>query len=944
MPVGRDAEKISEVFAAVQYNRTGHPNFMKKLKKYYDKMDLDDFVSEFISNLQIPLTYIEKHAHVENTLQFAAKFIIGLQPPINDENEDEYEEMCPFLQSIFEFLLSHHGSKEVAIRYRVCYFLNMLLDTMGENASIDDDLCNRILQNMMERILDKSPKVRAQAAIALYRLQEPTNKNCPVINVYLFHLAKDPSAEVRRVILAKMAKNKTTLYAAIKRTMDVNDSVRKMAYLFISRITVKSLTISQREKLLNNGLQDTSEIIRKCVREILIPSWLRYYDKNYLNLLKAIDAEHAADTAILALDCLFKNAEIGTLIEQLPIDDTKFVPIDKISSEVVLYWRCLAEFLKKENLTDEFERIMPELSPFCAYIKTYMKSIDDKQSNTYEVITQQFILLQLFEMVKIYDLADEMGRRTLRELILETLQTNYCTEKITECIVQYFETVVPDVNSRVSSLVEVISEIRMPTKINVMVPMSEDERHERKMKRAKLGMQLLEMEDKEYSAIQEKNYALAQEICQNIKVLREEIENLSKEAEVVDLQPSQNVCEEKSDPETMVHCLTIMYSMMQSKTITSLSPTLRTLMDSIALPFMAIQHNNEYVIRLALKCVGLCSLIDKELAKKYFMLYFVYISESNSEEVWVAAAEVIFDLLLKYGFEHFNIAAQEEEDSTTSKKGKAVRLFSEQEEDINVNDKEISCDNGNVNNVLKALMALLDSQLKKLQSVATEGLCKLILHKRISSHSLITQLLILWHNPIAKENTFLSQCLCTFFKLYIEKVPESQSILEEAYLPTLKSLVNAPDLSILQEIDPLRVSEVIINLTCYGISNTYSIHNQLTYTILCEILKIDSEVPIDILVKSLKMLDVHLDGENLKNDVLKALDDVEEKLDNSGEKRLLKYIYEFRNKVNTPGVNVHETSDNSGNLSNPENAEVVEIADENMDQQEEKSDESMKEA
>jgi condensin complex subunit 3 len=182
----------------------------------------------------------------------------------------------------------------------------MILDTMGDNATIEDELCNRILQCMMERILDKSPKVRAQAAIALNRLQEPNNKACSVISVYLFHLSRDPSAEVRRVILTKMAKNKVTLNAAIKRTRDVDDSVRKMAYLFISKITVKSLTISQREQLINNGLQDRSEMIKKCVREILIPSWLRYYDKNYINFIKAIDAEHAADTTALALGCLFK--------------------------------------------------------------------------------------------------------------------------------------------------------------------------------------------------------------------------------------------------------------------------------------------------------------------------------------------------------------------------------------------------------------------------------------------------------------------------------------------------------------------------------------------------------------------------------------------------------------------------------------------------------------
>ena len=76
-------------------------------------MEFEEFVEEFISNLRVPMTYIERHPHVENTLQFAAKFSISLQP--QSENEEEYEEMCPFLEKLFEFLLVHHGAKEVAV-------------------------------------------------------------------------------------------------------------------------------------------------------------------------------------------------------------------------------------------------------------------------------------------------------------------------------------------------------------------------------------------------------------------------------------------------------------------------------------------------------------------------------------------------------------------------------------------------------------------------------------------------------------------------------------------------------------------------------------------------------------------------------------------------------------------------------------------------------------
>lgn len=148
-----------------------------------------------------------------------------------------------------------------------------------------------------------------------------------------------------------------------------------------------------------------------------------------------------------------------------------------------MYWRCLAEFLKDENLSDEFDLIMPELTPLCSYIKDYIKILSEKSTKQYEQISQQFILLQLFEMVKFYDLADESGRKNLKELIIETLSTEYCSEKVTDCLVKYFEKVVPDTNDRILLLVEVISEKRMPAKTNLpsTLPMSDDERHERKM-------------------------------------------------------------------------------------------------------------------------------------------------------------------------------------------------------------------------------------------------------------------------------------------------------------------------------------------------------------------------------------------------------------------------------------------------------------------------------
>ena len=114
------------------------------------------------------------------------------------------------------------------------------------------------------------------------------------------------------------------------------------------------------------------------------------------------------------------------------------------------------------------------------------------------------------------------------------------------------------------------------------------------------------------------------------------------------------------------------------------------------------------MLSLAFKCLGLCCHVDQDLAKKYIMMYFLYISESANENVWIAATEVIFDLLLKYGFEHFNIT--QDDNPQSGKRSRSVRLYSHNDEDINVNDKQINCTDSS-NNVIKALMALLDNQV-----------------------------------------------------------------------------------------------------------------------------------------------------------------------------------------------------------------------------------------
>ncbi|CAK9813926.1 Condensin complex subunit 3 [Anthophora quadrimaculata] len=887
---------VSEILHDVQFNKTCHQRNLKKLRKCYDETDLSEFWKSFESCFKVPLSIPQRHPCVERTLEFVAKFAASLYSVTDEETE---EPLCPFLNKLFDFILTNHCAKNPGVRFRICHFLNILLNSMGDQAFIDDDICDKITVSMMNRLLDKSPKVRAQAIFALHRLQDPADDQCPIIKMYIFHATKDPKADVRRAALMSMGKNQSTLQAALRRTRDVNELVRKVAYEFISKVTVRSLTITQRDQLLNDGLKDRSEIVRKTVQNVLLPAWLRHFNGNFISLVRAFDAEIGTDVAVLALEFLFKSAVLNNLIEQLPIDkDTKLIPIDQLTSENALYWKCLVKHLQGEGCTEELERIIPELSNFCIYISDFLVTMSAHQSEKWVYHMQKFILLQLFEIITTYDLSDEVGRKKLDELICNTLMTNHCSEQIIEHTVTHLQKVIPDVNSRLDTLANIISEIRLPLKeTQVHTQISEEQQHEINMHRAKMKVKLLELKEEEYKAIEEKQYLKADSLKNQINSLTEEITKLSKQPDIVTMEEIK----EKNDPETMINCLSIICTMMQS--VTALTPTLRSLMQ---IAFDSLDHSDDRVHILAIKAISICCILDKELAEQHIMTLFLQFSlEQENVEIWIIALKGIFDLLLLYGLEHFDIVEHTQQNFTNKTEKSRTKLYNDTDSEVSLTS--INRTQTERCNFIKILAGLLDNANQGLRTIAAEGLCKLLLNQRISNSTLLSRLIILCYNPANDQDFYLRQCLSGFFDNFIVRVPDAQVLLEEAYLPTLEIICNAPEISPLQEIDPYEVSTFILNLTRFEIRKSdvehYSAHNSMVFTILAEVLNPHSNIDKETLIKSLTNLHLELDDNASKANIREAINKITEMVSES-DKRILKYIENFKNKLECNAIDV----------------------------------------
>lgn len=199
------------------------------------------------------------------------------------------------------------------LRFRICQFVNLLLNALSSEASLDDDLCDSILKYMLERLKDVSATVRVQALTALQRLQIPENPNDPVVRVYQYHLNNDPSPIVRQAVITAIGRNLHTVPFILERFWDVDDKVRRHAYLHMCSYSVRSYKVAQRLTFLEQGINDHSPMVRKVVVNVLIPSWLESYNKNYIDFVGALkldandkDIERFRKTAKLALLELFK--------------------------------------------------------------------------------------------------------------------------------------------------------------------------------------------------------------------------------------------------------------------------------------------------------------------------------------------------------------------------------------------------------------------------------------------------------------------------------------------------------------------------------------------------------------------------------------------------------------------------------------------------------------
>ncbi|XP_068623448.1 condensin complex subunit 3 [Battus philenor] len=811
-PNPRNIPTMFQIFQNVQYNVVQHKKYVKEMKKLYKKTDEDLFKESFKNALLYLFTFGDTSANVDRVIQFVATFCTTL----DDEEE--------FLMFIFDVIFDCQCVSGQSVRYRASQLLAAVLAALGDDASLDDDLCDKLLTTEMQRLHDTRGAVRCRAVLALQRLQNPTEPNDEVTRAYRFHMSCDPSSSVRRAVVMSIAKYTRNVPFVLERLCDVDEAVRRAAFLYIAAINVTQLRVKQRILTLKVGLTERSFRVRRVVEEILIPGWLSTFQGNIVDLLKAIRLDNAHDvkdsqyvTGKL-LESLFKRLPISELLEWLPTNKSlRLIPADDLNKETVCYWRHLAEHLQKIDDDETLETVLPDLVVLTGYIRAIIESpCPAEGDDPVGFSTRQYVLQELGTMLRVYDASDPPGRTELQTLITDILTDDYgpLNEEVLRAFVSALELAVPEISPRMEVISGVISSLRDPPEPDIapIPPPVTVDSTEVKLQRARLRVSLNVAMEAQEEAVREQNYALAAECKAKVEDIQKKLEDLNIQPPPPPPPTITTIREKISDEATLNKCLIILNAALDTPQLKTLTPMLQMIFNELEVDIF----QNPDIIKNALETVSLYGMLDKEFAKEHKAFFFANLIDTANEPVVSTALQCIVDLLCMHGakvFEEEATESQKEDSQVERKKKRNTRVSVNDLEDEDSISESVMSLSPNDNRVIELLLKIMDSTCATYRLIIVEGLCRLINLGHLESPTILSRLLLLWFNPATADEDMLRQTIGVFFQTFPVNVDGAQEQIQKATLPTLRALANAPSSSPISEIDQEAVVRFIVSLT-----------------------------------------------------------------------------------------------------------------------------------
>ncbi|TYZ65810.1 hypothetical protein PybrP1_010743 [[Pythium] brassicae (nom. inval.)] len=663
-------------------------------------------------------------------------------------------------------LLDATGAEDKNVRLRVCHFLQILLNKWD---AIDADLVPKLRAALIPRANDKLGSVRVQSVYALKRIQEPDDAKDPVTAELLRLMATDPSKDVRKAAVLSVAVTPAAYKELLFRLRDVSDDVRHAAFQVLGeRLSVRDLPISDRAHVLDQGLQDRSERVRRACEELVLAQWLPTCRGSPVALLKALDIEQFPAIGARVSRVVLRHVSANPRLEDaVPHNALEILAANSeaCDAESIFFWReqCLY-YQSVDRDLDKAAALLPNLSDFCKLVVVACEAGSE----------MLFIAQQLLALGHLLDFQDEFGRRKLLDCLQKMLR-NVETE-----------------TGLIPSIMELMACIHAGSSDQEFIQERDAAAH--RFEELEQLLESLDMDSAEYADVQSEMLEL-EKLLQDPAVLRR------------------------------LRCLEVVAQLLKLTASTLRDPIIAG-MGRYILP--AIESDVPAVREAGMEGLGLLCLLDKAFAEKHMLVFWRALSNEDEErDVKHNCIKALFDML--FSFANLSpksmVPLKAEAEASSSPAAPATGGNEADEADdaaaAEPTEPSVRVDTLDLDTVLLGLAELLVVDELDVQSTIVEGFCKLFLLNRIANVAVLAQLLETFFSPalqrveLSSEHGYHSralQLLSVFFSAFARAAPANCALLEEATVHLLQKLLEAPDFGGARAADAVAVVKYVGHL------------------------------------------------------------------------------------------------------------------------------------
>ncbi|CAF2641633.1 unnamed protein product [Rotaria sp. Silwood2] len=453
---------IRTVLDQAQNNNIRHGEHLKALADLYSKCNQQSFHDEYLRCIASIITSPSNSIFVGHALQFISSFLT-LEISSTNNNDSQINDSMqtdlfhPILPRVIQFFDEHKNHPSDYVRANICVLIGQTLEKMAENAELDGDLFELLVNICLDRMNDRSYQVRAQASKASGRLQNTKDPDDLITKrIYFFLIIKikhsinysfqffqgliwlmdhDSHPLVRKESLRSIAITRSNLPHFLRRLTDTNATVRLCAYnVFAQKVqTLKVLPTIERCRIVRMGMDDPEEPVVRAFVECVVHTWIdklpvppgtdltRQPDahKTITGFLKMIDVMNIGEQTGRILKILFDDnlTKHYDHFKETFINDKRLIGVEQLDCESAFFWQHLVEYLSRNNeYSEKLDAILPELADLVDVLYELIRSYHDDSSTDSVAAEINFVVdcvLHVMVHCKFDDLAGRYRVETL---------------------------------------------------------------------------------------------------------------------------------------------------------------------------------------------------------------------------------------------------------------------------------------------------------------------------------------------------------------------------------------------------------------------------------------------------------------------------------------------------------------------------------------------------